>query len=187
MPFPKTWDELKDAGYEWLNDSECRGCGEPIMWFRTPKGKSIPINSMSRGTDEAVAHWAAILDAIPDVETWNRNIPEFKRLAEQYGEECRKFIMDEAARRGYLYSKGSKCFVHPWHIVACAGKNLIGVGWKSGQLAVVFASEDGARRYESVRHDIPKEIAQKLLNSPYPDALYQKIVKKKGIEMVRVK
>lgn len=58
MAFPRTWDELIAAGYVWQNDAECRGCGDPIMWFRTPSGKSIPMNPMQRGSDEAVAHWA---------------------------------------------------------------------------------------------------------------------------------
>jgi hypothetical protein len=58
MPFPKTWDALKASGYEWRNDSECKGCGEPIMWFKTPNGKNIPMNPMNRGTSPAVAHWS---------------------------------------------------------------------------------------------------------------------------------
>jgi hypothetical protein len=63
MAFPKTWDELKAAGYEWLNDSECRGCGEPIMWFRTPNGKKIPMDPMDAGSSKATPHWATCSDA----------------------------------------------------------------------------------------------------------------------------
>ena len=62
MPFPKDWDELKAAGYIFDNDAECRGCGDSIMWFKTPNGKSIPMNPMQRGTDPAVAHWATCSD-----------------------------------------------------------------------------------------------------------------------------
>lgn len=58
MAFPKTWDALKESGYIWTGDGECKGCGDPIMWFRTPNGKNMPVNQMSRGTDEVVPHWA---------------------------------------------------------------------------------------------------------------------------------
>lgn len=131
--------------------------------------------------------WASILSAIPDVETWNRNIPEFKRLTEQYGPECREFIRAEADRRGYVYSKGSRCYALPWTMKACAGKNIIGAGFRANQLAVVFASSDGPRRYESVRRDLDsKDIVKKLVSSPFPDSLYVKLVKNKGIEMERI-
>ena len=130
--------------------------------------------------------WSAILAAIPDVEPWNANLGEFKRLTEEYGPECRAYILAEAERRGYLWSKVSKCYFHPWEMRACKGNNLIGCGWRSGQLAVVFASKDGPRRYESVSHELPIEIANKLVNSPNPDALFVKLVKNKGIQMVKV-
>ena len=81
--------------------------------------------------------WSAILDAIPDVERWNANLGELKRLSEQDGPECKAFIHAELERRGYLWSKESKCYVHPWQIRAVSGKNIIGVGWRSGQLAVI--------------------------------------------------
>ena len=58
MAFPTTLNEMKQRGYVWLNDSECKGCGEKIMWFRTPNGKKIPMNPMTGGDSEAVAHWA---------------------------------------------------------------------------------------------------------------------------------
>ena len=58
MPFPRTLNELKAAGYVWDNDADCRGCGDPIMWFRTPSGKKIPMNPMSAGSDSATAHWS---------------------------------------------------------------------------------------------------------------------------------
>lgn len=63
MPFPKTWDELIAAGYEWQNDAECRGCGAEIMWFKTPKGSNIPMNRMDRGSDPAVAHFSTCPEA----------------------------------------------------------------------------------------------------------------------------
>lgn len=134
----------------------------------------------------SVELWATVLAAIEGVEQWNANLSEFKRLTEQYGEECREFIKAEAERRGYLWSKESKQYIHPWQMKACSGKNVIGVGWKGGQLAVVFASKDGPRRYESVSFDVPIETAEKLVRSPFPDNLYQQIVKNKGILMRRV-
>lgn len=131
--------------------------------------------------------WSAILAAIPNVEVWNRNLPELKRLAAEYGEECKKYIAAEAERRGYLWSSASKAYVHPWRMIACDHPGrLIGVGWRSGQLACVFASKNGPVRYESESHEIPAETAQKLVNSLYCDALYKKLIKDKGIVMVRV-
>lgn len=63
MPFPKTLDELHAAGYKFLNDSVCRGCGEEITWYETPNGKKIPMNPMPRGVSEAVAHWGTCTEA----------------------------------------------------------------------------------------------------------------------------
>ena len=131
--------------------------------------------------------WAAVLNLIPDVDTWNRNLGEFKRLTEQYGQPCREFIKAEAERRGYLWSKESKTYAHPWRMIACNHPGrLIGVGWRSGQLAVVFGSKNGPVRYESVSTEIPAETAQKLVNSLYCDALYAKLIKSKGVQMVKV-
>ncbi len=131
--------------------------------------------------------WSAILAAIPTVDAWNRNIGEFKRLTEQYGPECRAFIQAEAERRGYLYVKSAREYVHPWEMRACNHPGrLIGVGWRSGQLACVFTSKNGPVRYESVSHEIPAETAQKLVNSLYCDNLYNQIIKSKGIQMVKV-
>ena len=63
MAFPTTLNEMKQRGYVWLNDSECKGCGEKIMWFRTPNGKKIPMNPMTGGDSEAVAHWATCTES----------------------------------------------------------------------------------------------------------------------------
>ncbi len=130
--------------------------------------------------------WSSVVAAIPDVETWNRNLPELRRLVEKYGPECKAFFAAEAKRRGYVWSTGDKAYFLPWMLRACRGKNLIGAGWREGQLAVVFSHEAGSVRYESESHDLPEVIADKLCNSPYPDKLYQQIVVKKGIKMVRV-
>lgn len=126
--------------------------------------------------------WAVILAAIPDVEAWNVNLP---RLVAENGPEFKRFAQEEAGKRGYLWAPIGRQYVHPWAIRACSGKNVIGVGWKGGQLAVIFASKDGPRRYESVSHEVPIEVANKLANSPFPDKLYSQIVKDK-YEMQRV-
>ena len=63
MAFPQTWDEMKAMNYRWLNDGECRGCGEPIMWFETPNGRRIPMNQMQRGSDPAVVHFSTCTEA----------------------------------------------------------------------------------------------------------------------------
>jgi hypothetical protein len=62
MPFPKDCDALKAAGYIFDNDSTCRGCGAEISWYKTPSGKSIPMDPMERGSSPAVAHWATCTD-----------------------------------------------------------------------------------------------------------------------------
>lgn len=53
MPFPKTDTDLKAAGYEYDGTSRCRGCHAEIEWWRTPKGRAIPLNP---GTLEP--HWS---------------------------------------------------------------------------------------------------------------------------------
>jgi hypothetical protein len=58
MPFPRTLDELKAAGYRFDNEATCRGCGDDLEWWISPTGKKIPINPMSAGTSLATAHWA---------------------------------------------------------------------------------------------------------------------------------
>jgi hypothetical protein len=63
MPFPKTADELKAAGYAFDNDATCRGCGADIEWWITPRGSKLPMDPMPRGTSEAVSHFATCPDA----------------------------------------------------------------------------------------------------------------------------
>ena len=131
--------------------------------------------------------WQSILDAIPTVEAWNANLEELKRLAAEHGPECKSFIAAEAERRGYLWSKASKQYTHPWRMIACSHPGrLIGVGWRSGQLACVFTGKNGPVRYESESHEIPAETAQKLVNSLYCDSLYRKLIIDKGVQMVKV-
>jgi hypothetical protein len=44
MPFPKTEQELAEAGYEFENTGKCKGCGMEIAWYRTPRGRHISLN-----------------------------------------------------------------------------------------------------------------------------------------------
>ena len=58
MAFPQTLNEMKARGYTFKDDGVCKGCGEDIEWYKTPNGKNIPMNPMTGGDSEAVAHWA---------------------------------------------------------------------------------------------------------------------------------
>jgi hypothetical protein len=50
---PKTRAELEAAGYDFLNQAKCRGCGAAILWFSTPKGKRMPFDAAT-----LEPHWA---------------------------------------------------------------------------------------------------------------------------------
>lgn len=52
--FPDSHDGLLLAGYEVLGDARCKGCGAAIVWYRTPKEKSIPIDE-----DGKQPHWVS--------------------------------------------------------------------------------------------------------------------------------
>lgn len=47
MPFPKTETELIAAGYVFEGLGKCKGktCDQTVEWWRTPKGKRIPLDS----------------------------------------------------------------------------------------------------------------------------------------------
>ena len=62
MAFPKTLNEMKAFNYRFDNNAVCRGCGDDIEWWETPNGKKIPMNPMTGGDSEAVAHWATCSD-----------------------------------------------------------------------------------------------------------------------------
>jgi len=63
MPFPRDVHEMKAQGYVFDNDGLCRGCGSPIEWWKTPAGKSMPMDPMNAGTDKAMPHWKTCSDA----------------------------------------------------------------------------------------------------------------------------
>jgi hypothetical protein len=50
---PKTRKDLESAGYVFLNEAKCRGCGAEIIWAKTARGKRMPFD---RETLEP--HWA---------------------------------------------------------------------------------------------------------------------------------
>ena len=56
MPFPETIAELTAAGYKFDGDANCRGCGAPVEWWDSPKGKKIPMDVDPEGN--CVTHFA---------------------------------------------------------------------------------------------------------------------------------
>jgi hypothetical protein len=63
MPFPKTFDQMKAAGYVFDNYAECRRCGDAIEWWITPNGKKMPMNPMPSGSTPAISHFTTCSDA----------------------------------------------------------------------------------------------------------------------------
>jgi hypothetical protein len=53
MPFPTTLDELRQQGYKFEGDAQCKSCGAAIEWWTTPKNKKMPCD---HGT--ATPHWS---------------------------------------------------------------------------------------------------------------------------------
>jgi len=41
---PQNREELVAMGYVFDNDACCRGCGAPIEWWVTPRGKKMPMS-----------------------------------------------------------------------------------------------------------------------------------------------
>ncbi len=63
MPFPQTFDGMKAAGYKFDAHARCRGCGQEIEFWLTPRGKKIPMDLMPNGDSKAVSHFATCPDA----------------------------------------------------------------------------------------------------------------------------
>jgi hypothetical protein len=66
MAIPDNSNDLRRAGYEYSNDSTCRGdgCGARIEWWLTPAGKRMPmsikiVGSLAEGNRREVLepHW----------------------------------------------------------------------------------------------------------------------------------
>jgi hypothetical protein len=60
VPFPKTQDALRTAGYLPDGLSTCR-CGAKIHWYKTPKGKRMPMEIAEDGSAEP--HWSSCPNA----------------------------------------------------------------------------------------------------------------------------
>src|SRR5689334_19309212 len=58
MSFPTTIEEMKQQGYKFSGEGECRSCGADIEWWETPRGKKMP-------TDHGTAnpHWSSCPNA----------------------------------------------------------------------------------------------------------------------------
>jgi hypothetical protein len=63
MPFPKNIEELRAADYKFDNHATCRGCGEEIEWWITPKGSKMPMNPMPSASTPAVTHFSTCTEA----------------------------------------------------------------------------------------------------------------------------
>lgn len=63
MTFAKTKEELVERGYRFDGSGTCKGprCGARIDWYKTPKGRNIPMNA-----DTATPHW----ETCPDRRTF---------------------------------------------------------------------------------------------------------------------
>jgi hypothetical protein len=55
MAIPTQKADLESMGYVFDNEGACRGCGERIEWWITPKGKKMPMSVQAvrrDGTDK---------------------------------------------------------------------------------------------------------------------------------------
>jgi hypothetical protein len=62
MAFPANSTEMKNSGYVFDNDATCRGCGDDIEWWITPKGSKIPMNPMDSASTPAISHFTTCSD-----------------------------------------------------------------------------------------------------------------------------
>lgn len=65
--FPDTRRDMEAVGYHYTGESKCRSCGEPMLWFETPRGKKIPMSVVS-GTESEEhrrlePHWKSCPEA----------------------------------------------------------------------------------------------------------------------------
>jgi hypothetical protein len=51
MALPQTRDELESIGYIYSGEGRCRACGVPMLWFKTPSGKTMPFH-IEAGTED---------------------------------------------------------------------------------------------------------------------------------------
>jgi hypothetical protein len=50
--FPDSFEGLNASGYSYSGSGNCRKCGTRILWYKTPRGKSLPMNP------NATTHWS---------------------------------------------------------------------------------------------------------------------------------
>jgi len=67
MAFPKTIDELRESGYEFVEHKPCKGktCKAVIEFWKTPKGKFMPFDVED---GQVTPHWANC----PDQEAFRK-------------------------------------------------------------------------------------------------------------------
>lgn len=53
MPLPNTDAELKILGYIQMDEATCSRCFARIVWYRTPRGKLMPMDKRT-----LVTHWS---------------------------------------------------------------------------------------------------------------------------------
>ena len=68
--WPKTADQLKAEGYEFLAWGQCRSCGERIVWAATPAGRRMPLDEVCDGLSEPA--WDPHFASCPDAKQWSR-------------------------------------------------------------------------------------------------------------------
>ena len=51
--------DLEKAGYQFKNDSRCKGCQEMIEWWETPNGKMMPLDK-----ETLQPHWSTCTKAV---------------------------------------------------------------------------------------------------------------------------
>lgn len=56
MAFPKTREEMKEQGYQFIGSKKCdaKKCAADLEMYRTPNGAAIPMNA----TGDFIAHFA---------------------------------------------------------------------------------------------------------------------------------
>lgn len=78
-PWPKTRDQLEDAGYHYSHDGTCKGCGKSLTWVKTPSGKLMPLSAVD--ADHFQSHFVDC----PNAKDFKK--PVGKKLTKTQGQE----------------------------------------------------------------------------------------------------